>query len=165
MFDQRHQRPCGRPTKSGNPCRAQFSGPGFACKLHTTDHENALLDAYRQGLAAGRAEAAQYEQRASAARIAELERQVRTLGERLDSQTRRYEVDGHQAVTVDGYGYRWTGPGALEVGDRVLLPANYVSAMRLGPGPFPGTVTELGTTYTGQLSTIVSRAPATPTPR
>ncbi|WP_162890014.1 hypothetical protein [Streptomyces olivoreticuli] len=28
-----------------------------------------------------------------------------------------------------------------------------------GPGPFPETVTELGTTYTGPLSTIISRAP------
>jgi len=44
----------------------------------------------------------------------------------------------------------------------VLLPENYVSALRHGSGPFPGTVTELGTTYTGPLSTIISRTPATP---
>lgn len=49
----------------------------------------------------------------------------------------RFEVDGDQAVTVDGYGYRWSGTGTLEVGDRVLLPENYVSAQRHGPAPFP----------------------------
>lgn len=55
MFEEVHHRPCGHPTKSGNPCRAQFSGPSFACKLHTTDHETALVEAYRQGLETGRA--------------------------------------------------------------------------------------------------------------
>ncbi|MFD6748139.1 hypothetical protein ACWHA6_36925 [Streptomyces anthocyanicus] len=164
MFEETRQRPCGRPTKSGNPCRAQFSGPGFACKLHTTDHEKALLDAYQQGQRDGREQAKRWEQQASAARIAELERQIRALKDERDSKTRRFEVDGHQAVTVGGYGYQWKGPGRLEIGDRVLLPENYVSALRHGPGPFPGTVTELGTTYPGALSTIVSRAPATSTP-
>ncbi|MFF7993421.1 hypothetical protein ACFZDG_26970 [Kitasatospora xanthocidica] len=88
-----------------------------------------------------------------------MERKVKKLEEQLDAQKRRFEDCGAQAVTVDGYGYRWTGPGRLEVGDRVLLPENYVSALRHGPGPFPGTVTALGTTYSGALSTIVSRVP------
>lgn len=164
MLDEMHQRPCGRPTKSGNPCRAQFSGPGFACKIHTTDHdhEKTLIDAYLQGLETGRTRARQGEQQAAAARIEHLEKQVRTLQEQLDAKTRRHEDGGYQAVTVAGYGYRWSGPGRLEVGDRVLLPENYVSTLRHGPGPFPGTVTELGTTYTGTLSTIVARAPSTP---
>jgi hypothetical protein len=162
VFEEVHHRPCGRPTKSGNPCRAQFSGPGFACNLHTTDHEKALVGAYQQGLQAGRAQERQWRQRAEAAQVEHLERQIRTLREELDAKNRRFEVEGNQAVTVDGYGYRWRGPGTLGVGDRVLLPENYVSALRHGPGPFLGTVTELGTTYTGTLSTIISRAPAAP---
>lgn len=78
------------------------------------------------------------------------------------SGSRRFDVDGDQAVTADGYGYRWRGPGTLDVGDRVLLPENHVSVLRHGSGPFPGTVTELGITYTGTFSRIVSRAPAAP---
>ncbi|MER6686337.1 hypothetical protein [Streptomyces olivaceoviridis] len=162
MFEEVHHRPCGRPTKSGTPCRAQFSGPGFACKLHTTDHEQALLAAYRKGLETGRAQERKYASQAQDARIEHLESQIRTLREELDSKSRRFEVDGAQAVTVDGYGYQWRGPDTLAVGDRVLLPENYVSALRHGPGPFPGTVTELGTTYSGALATIISRAPVEP---
>ncbi|MFF3751414.1 hypothetical protein ACFYYH_13270 [Streptomyces sp. NPDC002018] len=162
MFDEVHHRPCGRPTKSGTPCRAQFSGPGFACKLHTTDHEKALAEVYRQGVETGRAQEREWRQRTEAAKVEHLERQIRTLREALDAKNRRLEVDDAQAVTVDGYGSRWSGPGTLKVGGRVLLPENYVSALRHGPGPFPGTVTELGTTYTGTLSRIISRAPATP---
>ncbi|GAA2114983.1 hypothetical protein [Streptomyces synnematoformans] len=164
MFEEVHQRPCGRPTKSGSPCRAQFSGPGFACKIHTTEHERALVEAYQQGLQAGRTQAREWERSAAASRVEHLEQQIRTLQEQLDAKTRRYEVDGDQIVTVDGYGYRWRGADPLEVGDRVLLPENHVSALRHGPGPFPGTVTALGTTYSGALSTITSRALDT-TPR
>ncbi|WP_250734944.1 hypothetical protein [Streptomyces sp. G2] len=153
-------RPCGRPTKSGNPCRAQFSGRGFACKLHTTDHEKTLIEAFEHGRRTGREEERTWQQRSANTRIEQLERQVRTLEEKLDSRDRRYEVDGHQAVTVDGYAYVWTGQGRLEVGDTVLLPENYVSALRRGPGPFPETVTQLGTTYSGTHSRIIAKAPA-----
>ncbi|WP_405504575.1 hypothetical protein [Streptomyces anulatus] len=118
------------------------------------------MEAYQQGMETGRAKEREWRQRTEAAQIEHLERQIRTLREELDAKNRRFDVDGDQAVTVDGYGYRWRGPGTLEVGDRVLLPENHVSALRHGSGPFPGTVTELGTTYTGTLSRIISRAPA-----
>ncbi|MGI5430300.1 hypothetical protein [Streptomyces sp. CA-179760] len=160
MFEEVHHRPCGRPTRSGTPCRTQFSGPGFACKLHTTDHDKALVDAYQQGLEAGRLQESKHH--AEAAEVEHVGRQIRILRNEPHAGNRRFEVYGGQAVTVDGYGYRWKGSGTLEVGDRVLLPENYFSAMRHGLGPFPGTVTELGTTYTGTLSTIISRAPAAP---
>ncbi|MBZ4319915.1 hypothetical protein [Streptomyces huiliensis] len=120
------------------------------------------MEAYQKGLETGWAQERDWSQRAATAQIERLERQIRTLRDELDAKSRRFQIDGDQVVTVDGYGYRWKGPGTLEVGDRVLLPENYVSALRHGPGPFPGTVTELGTTYTGPLSTIVSRAPAAP---
>ena len=89
-----------------------------------------------------------------------MKRQIDELKTKLDQATRRHIVDGHQAVTVDGYGYLWTGEPRLEVGDHVLLPENYVSRLKHGPGPFPGTVTELGTAYTGSLSRILRRAKA-----
>ncbi|NEB39499.1 hypothetical protein [Streptomyces sp. SID14515] len=119
------------------------------------------MDAYRQGLETGRAKEREWRQRAEAAQVGHLERQIRTLREELDAKNRRFNVDGDQTVTVDGYGYSWSGPGTLDVGDRVILPENYVSALRYGSGPFLGTVTELGTTYTGTLSRIISRAPPT----
>jgi hypothetical protein len=58
---------------------------------------------------------------------------------------------------VDGYGYRWEGPDQLNVGDHVLLPENYVSRPKHGPGPFEGVVTRLGSTYRGELSRIIRR--------
>jgi hypothetical protein len=59
---------------------------------------------------------------------------------------------------VDGYAYRWTGPGPLQIGDRVLLPANWLSEIKQGPGPFPGTVTGFGRNgYDGPLSSIVRK--------
>ncbi|MDX3854092.1 hypothetical protein PV679_26265 [Streptomyces sp. AK02-01A] len=72
-----------------------------------------------------------------------------------------YEVEGHQVVDVSGYAYRWRGSKPLEVGDSVLLPENYVSRMKHGPGPAVGVVTKLGTTYHGPLTDIVRRAPET----
>ncbi|MGW4049523.1 hypothetical protein ACWENA_01705 [Streptomyces sp. NPDC004779] len=159
MLDDVHMRPCGRPTKTGKPCRAQFSGRGFACKLHTTEHERQLVDAYAQGLRAGREEGEKWQQQSTDVRVENLERQVRMLQEQLDVQNRQYEIDGHQAVTIGRYAYLWAGPERLEVGDRVLLPENHVSAARLGPGPQPGTVTALGSTYTGPHSKILSILP------
>lgn len=158
MFDEIALRPCRRPTKSGKPCRAQYSGRGFACKLHTTEHEAELVRAYEQGLTAGRAQERRTQEQSTKLHVAHLERQVQELREKLDGASRRFEVAGRQAVTVDGYGYLWAGEGALVVGDRVLLPENYVSALRHGPGPFVGTVTALGTTYDGRLNRIIGRA-------
>ncbi|MCX5215570.1 hypothetical protein OG689_41180 [Kitasatospora sp. NBC_00240] len=121
--------------------------------------EKQLLDAYQQGHRDGYAQGRQSADSSAKVHTENLERRVKALEEQLDAQLRRFEDRGAQAVTVNGYGYRWTGPSRLEVGDRVLLPENYVSALRHGPGPHPGTVTELGTTYSGALSMIVSRIP------
>ncbi|MFJ6811615.1 hypothetical protein ACIQRK_37455 [Streptomyces anulatus] len=89
-------------------------------KLHTTDHEKALVEAYEQGLQAGRAQEREWRQRAETVQVVHLEHQIRTLREELDAKNRRFEVDGHQAVT--GYGYRWNGSGTLEVDDRAPCP-------------------------------------------
>ncbi|MFE2106932.1 hypothetical protein ACFXAF_13815 [Kitasatospora sp. NPDC059463] len=159
MFEQQYPRPCGRLTKAGTPCKSQVYGRAFACKLHTTELEKQLLDAYEQGHSEGYAQGRQSAESLAKLRNEHLEGKVKKLEEQLDAQQRRFEDCGAQVVTVDGYGYRWTGPGRLEVGDHVLLPENYVSALRHGPGPFPGMVTALGTTYSGALSTIVARVP------
>jgi len=69
-----------------------------------------------------------------------------------------------QLVQVDrGYTYQWLhADDPLEVGDRVLLPANWLSEIKHGPGPFPATVLKLGSDYAGPVSTIIKRLPAEP---
>lgn len=71
-----------------------------------------------------------------------------------------YELDGDQVVSVGRYAYRWRGSPPLAVGERVLLPENWLSRKKDGPGNWIGVVTELGTTYTGTLAVVVDRAPA-----
>ncbi|MFI1253197.1 hypothetical protein ACH4U6_05220 [Streptomyces netropsis] len=110
---------------------------------------------WREGWDAGRESSIS----SSKSQVEWLERRVKELEQQLDDARRVYEVDGHQVVDVGGYAYRWRGSVALEVGDRVLLPENYVSRMKHGPGPTVGVVTQLGTTYSGPLSDILRRAP------
>lgn len=157
MFTTFGQRPCGRPTKSGKACKANFSGVGFASKLHTTPQEQALVDAYEDGYRRGREEGNKSGQQSAALSIEHLQRQIADLKAKLDAATRRFRADGLQAVTGDGYAYLWNGQPDLEVGDRVLLPQNYVSGFAHGSGPFEGTVTELGSTYDGPHSRILRR--------
>ncbi|MGA4545619.1 hypothetical protein ACPA54_37080 [Uniformispora flossi] len=95
-------------------------------------------------------------------RIESLERRVRELEQKADEDARYYELDGYQVVQVGRYAYRWRGEKPLEVGDSVLLPENYVSSLKHGPGPFVGTVSALGTTYRGSLSTVIRRMPSEP---
>lgn len=112
-------------------------------------HQRGWHEGYKQGCESGTSSAK--------LKIEWLERQVKELEQRLDNATRIHEVDGDQIVEVGGYAYRWRGDEPLQVGDRVLLPENYVSRMKEGRGPFQGVVTGLGTTYRGNLSTIISR--------
>jgi len=75
-----------------------------------------------------------------------------------DGPSRVFEVDGEQVVSVGRYAYRWRGDRPLAVGDRVLLPENWLSRKKDGPGNWVGVITDLGTTYTGTLAHIVDRA-------
>ncbi|MGI5165676.1 hypothetical protein ACQEU3_15070 [Spirillospora sp. CA-253888] len=94
------------------------------------------------------------------AELERLRKKVRELEERLADASRYYEVDGDQVVEVGRYGYRWSGAEELKVGDRVLLPENYISRIKNGPGPVEGVVTKLGSTYRdGPLSRIIRRLP------
>lgn len=71
---------------------------------------------------------------------------------------RVFEMDGDQVVSVGSYAYRWRGGRPLAVGDRVLLPENWLSRKKDGPGDWVGVITELGTTYAGTLAHVVDRA-------
>jgi len=92
-------------------------------------------------------------------RITWLEQRVQELEQLLDEINRAYEIDGDQIVQVGRYAYRWRGPSPLNVGDRVLLPENWLSRAKYGPGPFEDIVTGLGTNYQGELSFILRQLP------
>ncbi|MCH0573132.1 hypothetical protein I3F60_28465 [Streptomyces sp. MUM 136J] len=119
-----------------------------------------MAEAHRRGWSEGYKSGSESSANYSRSRIERLEQRVKELEEQLDDARRVYEIGGHQVVDIGGYAYRWRGSTPLEVGDRVLLPENYVSRMKNGPGPTLGVVSKLGTTYRGALSDIVSRAPA-----
>ncbi|MFG2720693.1 hypothetical protein ACGFW5_20675 [Streptomyces sp. NPDC048416] len=159
MTDQ-HNRTCGRPTRSGNPCKVRISGSDVACGTHATEQDKAVAQAHRRGWSDGYKSGSESGASSSRSRIERLEQRVKELEEQLDDAKRVYEIGGHQVVDVGGYAYRWRGSTPLAVGDRVLLPENYVSRMKNGAGPTLGAVSKLGTTYRGPLSDIVSRAPA-----
>lgn len=80
------------------------------------------MEAYEQGLQAGWAQEREWRQRAETAQVEHLVPRYGPCGKNSTPRT--------------------------AAGDRVLLPENHVSALRHGPAPSPGTVTELGTTYT-----------------
>lgn len=147
---------CGRPTRSGKPCRTRLAQLEFACAKHAGDHDRELAAAYQRGREEG------YELGkkigSNDAKVEWLERRVRELEQRLDDAERYYEFGGDQVIEVGRYAYRWRGDTPLEVGDRVLLPQNWLSRMKDGPGPTEGVVTGLGATYRGELSFIIGRA-------
>ncbi|MBT2442807.1 hypothetical protein J7E93_22390 [Streptomyces sp. ISL-36] len=133
----------------------------MACGTHATEQDKAVAEAHRRGWNEGYKSGSESSASFSKSRIERLEQRVKELEEQLDSTRRVYEVNGCQVVEVGGYAYRWRGNDPLEVGDRVLLPENYVSRLRNGPGPTVGVVNKLGIVYRGSLSDIVGRAPAT----
>lgn len=152
-------RTCGRPTRSGSPCKNQINRFDFACGTHATEHDRELTKFYAQGYQEGYQRGRESGESGAKSKVEWLERRVNDLEQRLDGATRIYEKDGCQVVTVGKYAYRWSGQPPLEVGDRILLPANWLSELKSGPGPQVGVVTQLGTTYDGPLSRIIGRAP------
>ncbi|MEU6925597.1 hypothetical protein [Streptomyces sp. NPDC046631] len=157
-------RACGRPTRSGNPCKIRIPGSDVACGTHATEQDKAVAEAYRKGWNEGYEAGRESGASSSKSHIAYLKKRVKELEEQLDSARHVYEVDGCQVVQVGKYSYRWRGSDPLKVGDRVHLPENWVSKLKVGPGLTVGVVTKLGTTYRGSLSDIVGRAPAEASP-
>jgi hypothetical protein len=157
-------RRCGRPTRSGKPCQAFVYGFDVACARHATDHDRELTETYGRGHHDGYRQGHESGAAGAKSRIEWLERRVQELEGRLDDAMRVYEIGGDQVVEVGRYSYRWRGPTPLQVGDRVLLPENWLTRMKDGPGPHVGVVTALGSTYHGELSFIVGRAPTNSSP-
>jgi hypothetical protein len=150
---------CGRPTKSGAPCKNPRYSHFAACRTHSTAHETELAEArtaaYWDGFRAGRKSAADV----AGSHVEGLQRQIDRLRQQIDAENRRLVIGSDQIVEVNGSAYYWSGDEPpLAVGDRVLLPANWFSEIKYGTGPFEGTVTALGSTYSGHLSAVIRRA-------
>lgn len=145
---------CGRTTRSGNPCKALISGKyDVACSKHLTEHERELAQvahaAWSEGYDAGKKSSIGLAE----CRTEWFERRIRDLEAQLDATLRYHSVGGDQVVEVEGYAYRWRGTPRLAIGDRVVIPGNW-----LFPNAREGAVTDLGTTYKGELSFVVRRA-------
>ncbi len=158
---------CGRPTKSGKPCQNPLYGAAFrACGTHETPEDVAWREGYFAGLAKAREDAG----RDREFWVAEGRRQEREAAKRREGEAERQSrlrtatSDGQQIVEVDGYAYRWAGE-PLGVGDRVMLPANWLSEVKHGKGPFLGTVTAIGSSYDGEMSAIVRKISAAEPPK
>lgn len=151
-------RKCGRPTKARTPCKGQPHGYLAGCALHNTDDEIEIAALLDRAVWLGYERGSKSEKGSQKLKIEHLEKTVRRLEKKLDAAHRKFFDGSAQLVTVGRYGYRWTGSPTLEVGDEVMLPENYVSLMQHGPGPWPGQVTALGSTFDGDHSTIVKKA-------
>lgn len=143
-------RQCGRPTKSKTACKQRADGYLPACKLHSTPDELALNEVLvtveRAGYKNGRDSA----KGASELELKHLKDKVKKLEQQEDDRDRIFSVGGDQLVEVEGYAYRWSGPKPLVVGDRVRLPANYIS-----PRGWSGLVTKLGSRWKGEHARIL----------
>jgi superfamily II DNA or RNA helicase len=70
-----------------------------------------------------------------------------------DSVFRTHDQAGRQIVDCEGYAYAWPNTDEpLNLGDRVMLPGNYVD-----PNPRESTVTALGSTYPGDLVMVLRK--------
>lgn len=151
-------RKCGRPTKSGAPCKQQLNARyEVACGMHATDIEKKLTAAQSAAWSEGFHEGADYRTGLDRQEMDRLRQRVAEL-EQATGPPVQYKIGHDQIVQVGKYSYRWAGTPPLEIGDRVWVPENYVSRHKVGPGPYVDTITSLGTTYTGELSRIISRA-------
>jgi hypothetical protein len=151
---------CGRPTRSGRPCRQRISNPRFevACRTHATDAENDLADARRTAYHDGYRDGQESARDFARFRIEQLQARIEQLESENKPPLRTTDALGRQIVQVGRHAYTWDGPDPLAVGDQVWLPENYVSRMKQGPGRYRGEVTALGTDYTGHLNLILDRA-------
>jgi hypothetical protein len=153
---------CERPTKSGKPCQNPRPGPSHrACGQHETPEDVAYREGYEAGRAAERGYAERSRESSRELWIGEGRRLERAEAvERANFRTAT--ESGEQIVVVDGrLTYRWAGE-PLKVGDRVLLPENWLSVVKHGRGPFPGTITAIGSSYKGELSAVIRKTADAP---
>jgi hypothetical protein len=132
-------------------------GADVACGIHATEQDRAVAAAYQRGWSEGFRQGSTSGSSVAQTKIEWLERRVADLEQQLDGAQRYFEIGGDQVVEVGRYAYRWHGRPPLVVGERVVLPGNWVSALKSGPGTFEDVVTKLGATYRGELAYIVKR--------
>jgi len=136
-------RRCGRPTRSGAPCRNVLQPNDVACPSHRTAEDVAVAALLREAWHDG------YQLGARSARIEYRERVVHV-------PLRVRTLDGLQIVQVNGYAYTWhDDEHPLEVGDRVVIPGSWWHR-----SPSEGIVGSLGTSYEGPLVAILRRLEA-----
>ncbi len=149
---------CGRPTSARTPCRVRVSESQRACRTHSTPED----EAYHAGYEAGWRSAWD----AQHSRLEFVREQAVAEGRRLakaeivaEATYRTHTASGHQIVVVGtGLSYAWRGPDPLKVGDRIMLPANYVSEFKHGRGPWEDSVVSLGSSYQGALSYVIRKS-------
>jgi hypothetical protein len=151
-------RRCGRPTKSGKPCQAILSGRrDRACGKHATSEDQAYAQGWSDGEAVGRQGWQDAKEAAKNELRMEIEHQIRQEKAVEEEQRNfRTEIGGKQVVSVDIGGsrllaYTWSGE-PLAVGDRVLLPANWLYA-----SPFEGKVVKVGSSYQGAMVGVLRK--------
>lgn len=151
---------CGRETRGGRPCRQRIPDPRFevACRQHATDAEAGLATARRDAYRLGYRDGQEATRGFSDFHIEQLQQRIIEMEQAAKPPRRMAEPTGRQIVEVGRHAYAWAGAEPLTVGDEVWLPENYVSRLKIGPGPHRGEVSALGTDYTGPLSQIIRRA-------
>jgi hypothetical protein len=151
-------RRCGRPTKSGKPCQAILSSRRErACSKHATSEDQAYAQGWTDGEAVGRQGWQDAKEAAKSELRVEIGNQIRR--ERAAEEERRNfrtQAGGKQIVLVDIGGsrplsYTWGGE-PLAVGDRVLLPANWLHTRA-----FEGTVIKVGSSYQGAMVDVLRK--------
>jgi hypothetical protein len=151
-------RRCGRPTKSGKPCRAILSDRRErACGKHATSEDQAYAQGWTDGAAFGRKGWQDAKDAAKSELRMEIEWQIRQE-KAVEEERRNFrtEVGGKQIVPVDigesrPFAYIWGGE-PLTVGDRVLLPANWFRT-----SPFEGEVVKVGSSYHGAMVDVLRK--------
>ncbi|WP_157467795.1 hypothetical protein [Frankia sp. QA3] len=93
---------CGRPTRSGKPCRMRLYGPEIACRTHLTEHERDVAEAYQRGMGDGHRCGWENGQELGKQQVERLQRRIRELEGLLGRGTLRHETGGEQVVEVDG---------------------------------------------------------------
>jgi hypothetical protein len=152
------ERRCNRPTKSGKPCRAILSDRRErACAIHATPEDRAYAQGWTDGVAVGRKGWEDAKEAAKKELRTEIEFQIRReKAVEGDERNFRTRVRGKQIVSVDVGGsrlfaYIWDGE-PLAVGDRVLLPANWLNRR-----PFEGEVAKIGSSYQGEMTGVLRK--------
>ena len=147
------RRPCGRPTRSGDPCRNEVGPYEVGCKVHTTSDEREWARIAWAAFWRGHEEGRESE-RDDVMRSAEFEARQAARRAEEAAMWRERDARGRQLVQVAGsYTYVWTGTHDLQVGDVVTVPGCWIPGME---APHDEPVIALGSTYRGDIKAIIA---------